>query len=132
MKKGPSKLVLNRDYMLATTKGHMIAFKKNVPVYVPPVVYADAIAIGARPEDGSDPNVLGDESSGKVVPMDTAERGVRILAALERIVARNERKDFTAAGSPSVRAVEHEVGFDVDMREVTSVMQERNEKRAAQ
>lgn len=125
------KLVLNRDYVLSTTKGHSIAFRKGEPVHVPASCYQDAIAIGAQPEDGSDPNVLGEETSNKA-PIDPAERSPLVLAAIEQLVAKNERKDFTAAGSPSVKAVERELGFDVDAREVSAVWQEYHEKKAAQ
>lgn len=125
------KLVLNRDHVLATTKGHTIAFKKGEPTHVPASCYQDAIAIGAQPADGSDPNVLEDKKGSKA-PADPAERSPMILAVIEKIVAGNERKDFTAAGSPTVKAVEREVGFDVDAREVATVWQEYHEKKAAQ
>ena len=125
------KLVLNRDYVLTTLKGHSIAFKKGEPTHVPASCYQDAIAIGAQPEDGSDPNVLEDPKVSKA-PSDPAERNPLILAAIEKIVAGNERKDFTAAGSPTVRAVERELGFDVDAREVAAMWQEYHEKKAAQ
>ena len=125
------KLVLNRDYVLTTTKGHAIAFKKGEPTHVPASCYQDAIAIGAQPADGSDPNVLEDTKVSKA-PSDPAERNPLILAAIEKIVAGNERKDFTAAGSPTVKAVEREVGFAIDAREVAAVWQEYHEKKAAQ
>lgn len=125
------KLTLNRNYVLTTTKGHSIAFKKGEPTHVPAIVYQDAIAIGAQPADGSDPDVLQDEKVNKA-PADPAERNPLILAAIEKIVAGNERKNFTAAGSPTVKAVERELGFDVDAREVAGVWQEYHEKKAAQ
>lgn len=125
------KLTLNRDYVLATTKGHTIAFKKGEPTHVPAAVYQDAIAIGAQPADGSDPNVIEDEKTDKA-PADPAERNPLILAAIEKIVAGNARKDFTAAGSPTVKSVERELGFDVDAREIAGVWQEYHEKKAAQ
>lgn len=125
------KLTLNRDYVLTTTKGHSIAFKKGEPTHVPAAVYQDAIAIGAQPSDGSDPDVLKDEKVDKA-PADPAERNPLILAAIEKIVAGNARKDFTAAGSPSVKAVERELGFDVDAREIAGVWRDYHEKKAAQ
>lgn len=125
------KLTLNRDYVLATTKGHVIAFKKGEPTHVPASCYQDALAIGAQPADGSDPDVLKDENTNKA-PADPAERNPLIFAAIEKIVAGNERKDFTAAGSPTVKAVVRETGFDVDTRELTTVWQEYHEKKAAQ
>ena len=130
--KARPKLILNRDYVLATTKGHVIAFKKGEPTHVPASCYQDAIAIGAQPADGSDPNVLEDRKADNKAPSDPAERSSLILAAIEKIVASNERKDFTAAGSPTVKAIEREVGFDVDAREVATMWQEYHEKKAAQ
>lgn len=125
------KLTLNRDYVMATTKGHTIAFKKGEPTHVPASCYQDAIAIGAQPSDGSDPDVLKDEKVDKA-PADPAERNPLILTAIEKIVAGNARKDFTAAGSPSVKAVERELGFDVDAREIAGVWRDYHEKKAAQ
>ena len=125
------KLVLNRDYVLTTTKGHVIAFKKGEPTHVPAAVYQDAIAIGAQPADGSDPNVLEDKKDSKA-PADPAERNPLILAAIEKIVAGNERKDFTAAGSPTVDAVSKEVGFKVSAREIAGQWQAYHENKAQQ
>lgn len=123
------KLVLNRDYTLTTTKGHSVSFVKGEPTHVPAAVYADAIAIGAQPADGSDPDVLKDEKK-TAAPNDPAERNPLILSAILKIVENNERKDFTAAGSPTVKAVERELGFDVDGREIAHMWQEYHDKKA--
>lgn len=123
------KLVLNRDFVLNTTKGHSVGFKKGIPTHVPPAVYADAIAIGAQPEDGSDPDVLKDESK-PTHPTDPADRNPLILAVIEKLLEKNERKDFTAAGSPTVKAVERELGFDVDAREIAGMWQAYHDAKA--
>lgn len=123
------KLVLNRDYVLTTLKGHTISFVKGEPTHVPTAVYADAIAIGAQPADGSDPDVLKEENK-RTIPNDPSERNPLILAAILKIVEGNERKDFTAAGSPTVKAVERELGFDVDAREIAGMWQEYHDKKA--
>lgn len=125
------KLVLNRNYVLATTKGHSIAFEKGVPTHVPPSVYAEAIAIGATPDDGSDPNVLLEDTK-KSYPTDPLERKPLITAALEKIVADNERTDFTAAGSPTVAAITREVGFNVSAAEIATAWQAYHDAKAAQ
>ncbi len=125
-----ANLVLNRDYVLTSLFGHSINFKKGVPTYVPNVVYHEAISIGAQHEDGSAPEVLKQESSNKA-PTDPLERSRLIMMAIEDLVARNDRRDFTAAGSPSVKAVEREVGFDVDSREVQGMWQKYHEDKAA-
>ena len=119
------KLVLNRDYTLVTTKGHTIRFQKGTPTHVPKEVFADAVAIGALAEDGSDPNIIKDEVAKKVV--DSADRAPLIRKALEKIVAVNKRADFTAAGIPTEKAVEREVGFDVDKRELNEVWNQMHE-----
>jgi len=124
-------LVLNRNHTLSTLMGHTVTFKKGEPTFVPPAAYAAAIAIGAMPADGSDPNVIEDKPDSKA-PADPAQRGPLILAVIEKLVAKNDRKDFTAAGSPAVKAVERELGFDVDAREVSAAWQEMHEKKAAQ
>lgn len=130
--KNLSKLVLNRDFVLTTTKGHSIAFKKGEPTYVAAHLYQDALAIGAQPEDGSDLDVLGKDEQGSKAPSDQAERNTLIFAAIEEIVADNQRKDFTAAGTPTVKSVERVVGFDVDAREIADMWKEYHEKRAGQ
>ncbi len=125
-------LVLNRNHVLSTKMGHTVAFEKGKNTFVPPAAYAEAIAIGAMPADGSDPNVLEETATGSKAPADPAQRGPLILTAIEQLVATNERKDFTAAGTPSVKAIERVLGFDVDGREVAAAWQEHNEKKAAQ
>lgn len=122
------KLVLNRNYTLSTRNGHSITFVKNEPTHVPPAAYADAIAVGAQPEDGSDANLIRDEISSKA-PADPSKRIPLILAAIVKLVATNTRKDFTAAGQPAVKAVERELGFDVDGREVAEAWQDYHDSK---
>lgn len=125
-------LVLHRNYTLATTKGHVIEFKKGVKTYVPPAVYAEAIAIGAAPADGSDPAVLEDDRPKDSAPADPGERAPLILAAIKALVERNDREDFTAAGSPAVDAVTKAVGFKVQAKEIAVVWQAYHEEKAEQ
>jgi len=123
------KLVTNRDVTLTTTLGHSIAFKKGVPTYVPPIVYSQALAIGAVPEDGSTPTI--DEPKRQnAAPLDPAVKEDQILKALEDLVARNERGDFTAAGLPAVDAVVRELGYRVTAKEIAAVWQIINDTKA--
>lgn len=124
------KLILNRNYVLTTTKGHVIRFVKGEPTHVPPIVYQEAIAIGAQPDDDEAPDLLPDEKQAVVVH-DITQRNALILGAIEKIVGGNSRMDFTAAGTPTVKAVERELGFDVDRAEVNRNWQQYNEAQEA-
>ena len=123
-------LVLNRNYVLTTTKGHSVAFEKGVPTHVPPAIYQEALTIGAIPPDGEEPQVE-DVVKTDNAPGDPAERAPLILAAIEKLVAENARDNFTAAGSPTVDAVTKAVGFKVQSKEIATVWQQYHDKQAA-
>lgn len=125
-----TKLVLNRNYVLATTMGHVIAFQKDVPTAVPPAAFAAAIAIGALPADGSSPDLLVDAPVSDE-PMDPAIRNPLILEAITKIIARNSREDFAASGAPKYEAVSKEVGFSVSRKEVAAQLQEYHDRKAS-
>ena len=127
----PLMLVLNRNFTLATIKGHVIAFEKGKPTAVPKAAYQDALAIGAQPPDGSAPAV-DDDKKKDAAPQDPNERNPLILAAIEKLIDRNDREDFTAAGSPTVDAVSKEVGFKVASKEIAGQWQEYHDKKAVQ
>jgi hypothetical protein len=124
------KLVLNRSLVLRTTTGHAIQFIKGRPTYVPRAAYSDALAIGAAPVDGEEVDLSKPEAA-NAAPADAAERNKLIMDAIELLIARNEREDFTAAGVPNIRAVGKEVGFNVSAREIAAMMQEYHNKKAA-
>ena len=123
-------LKLNRDYVLATTKGHVISFAKDEPTHVPPAVYNDAIAIGAVPVDGTDPNVLVDPVEKAVVPLTVEERQTAIIATFAKIVETNNREDFTASGQPHFKAVSEILGYRVAGKDVAAAWQAYNEMKA--
>lgn len=106
---------LHRNYILRTTKGHSIAFTKGAKAWVPPICVPDAVAIGAVPEDESIDVLPAELAPKPELPAD--ERKTRILAAIETLVARNERGDFTAAGMPHCKKLESLCGFEVYNRE---------------
>lgn len=106
---------LHRNYVLRTTKGHTITFRKGEPTSVPPVIVSDAVAIGAIAVDG-DVNVLGDEA----VPtpsMTPDERKAKVFEAFGKMKIRNERNDFTASGVPDARRLQPLLGFEITSKE---------------
>lgn len=128
--KSKTLLVLNRNFILNTNKGHSVSFAKGEPTHVPPTIYQEALAIGAIPPDGEDP-VVEEVVKTDNAPGDPAERAPLILAAIEKLVAENARDNFTAAGSPTVDAVSKLVGFKVQAKEVAPVWQAYHDKVAA-
>lgn len=107
------KYVLHRNFVLATTLGHAIEFKKGVPTEVPKILHREAIAIGAIPEA----QVEEDDKQVLEAPIDPSKRQEDILAAFELIVAKADREDFTAAGLPHPRAVSKIVGYTIQAKE---------------
>ncbi len=108
------KFTFQRDRVVATTKGHVVSFKKGVPTEVPAMIYDEVIAAGGVPDDEVP------EAPAKLAargPVATAERELELFIAFETIVARGKRDDFTAGGAPHVKAVEAELGWDVDSKE---------------
>lgn len=109
------QFTLHRNHVLRTTKGHSIRFIKGEPVWVPPVVVPDAVAIGAIPvEEGVD--VIGEEEK-PAAPLTPEERKQKIIEAVKVMVARKERSDFTASGVPNSKRLQSLVGFEVLNRE---------------
>lgn len=127
--KSKTMLVLNRNFVLTTNKGHVIAFEANVPIHVPPAIYKDALGIGAIPPDGEAPAVE-DKVKLDAAPSDPGERAPLILEAIKKIVADNARENFTAAGSPTVEAVIKVVGFKVQSKEIAAVWQQYHDEKA--
>lgn len=99
--------ILSRDRVYSSTMGHSIDFKKGVPTFVPPALYAEVQAIGAIPEEEL-PEPIAPVSS---EPTDPNKRAEEILAGIEALVERNAREDFAASGAPHVRALNVILGW---------------------
>lgn len=107
------KFILNRDHVLASTLGHSIAFERGVPQHVPPSLYAEAVGIGAIPED----DLPQPEPTGIVEPQEPHLREAALFAAFGKIVLAGKTNDFTAGGVPRDKAMERELGWPVDTKE---------------
>lgn len=105
--------ILNRNRILATTKGHTIEFKKNEPTHVPPECHEEALAIGAQPETEIEEKA----ETGPRRP-DTAEQvEAQVFAAFEKLMLSNGREEFTAGGAPHPKAVSTILGWKLDAKE---------------
>lgn len=105
--------IMHRDKTVATPFGHVIEFKKGEPTYVPPMCREAVMAAGAVPED----ELVDDEQPKSPVPVEAADREPLILAAMEEILLKNQREDFTATGAPHAKAISAIVGFTVNNKE---------------
>ncbi len=113
-------MVLNRNFTLRTTLGHVIGFKKDEPIDVPEPVVDAAMNCGAQAVDPAevDKRVEDQEKSEQLPPEPQgAEREKIIADAIVKLVKRNHSTDFTAAGSPQTTSVEGVVGFKVSAAE---------------
>ena len=110
------KYTLHRTFTVATTKGHRIAFVKDVPINVPPQCVPDVLAIGAVAADGSNSDVI-EEQVKPATQADPGKRESDILAAIQIICDRNERTDFMASGTPKEAAISRIVGYEVSKLE---------------
>ena len=117
-----AEYVLNRNFVLRSMTGHSVNFVKNVPTFVPALIEREARGIGAERVDGANPDML-DPESPEVAPLSHDERAEQIRTAFALLTERNDSKDFTGAGVPSVKAVEKLVDFDVDRTEVVALWQ---------
>jgi hypothetical protein len=120
---------LHRNFRLATTKGHSVQFEANQPTYVPPTIVAEAIAIGAEmAADDSKPDMTPvDAPAPNSGPADAAAREADILAAINVLVQRNDREDFTGGGLPKLYAVAALLGYKTDRKELEAVWLKRAE-----
>lgn len=110
------KYVLNRNFTLSNTKG-TITFEKGVPTNVPPYMEMDVVGIGAEAADGNTPSLVPVDAE-QVDKPEGEDRKGQMFVAFEMLVERNESKDFTGSGVPTVKAVEAILGFDVERSEV--------------
>lgn len=111
-------MVLNRNHVLRTTKGHHIGFVKDEVIDVPKTCYGEAVAIGAVRADGDAANVIEDEK--RKPALSAAEREELLVEAVRALMERNEREDFTTTGQPTVAAILRESGEKFDVKEVSA------------
>lgn len=119
---------LRRKFRLATTKGHSVLFEPDTPVFVPNSIVPEAVAVGAELAEEGELDVTPKEPPApNTGPADASSREGDILKALNALVARNDRDDFTGGGLPKIYAVSGLVGYKVEKRELEAVWLKRAE-----
>jgi hypothetical protein len=118
------EMVLNRNYRLATTLGHVIVFKKNEPTRVPDILFKSVVEIGGEFVDGDAEDVFKEEQV-PAQPVNPLERNEQIRKVVDAIYDKNDREDFTATGNPTLKAVSDLVGFKIDRAELAIAIKAR-------
>lgn len=108
------KFVLHRNHVHASTLGLAIEFKKGEPTWVPKEMWPEIVAIGGIPEDEV---VYEQERKAPEVPNDPEVRQALITEAFEKILAKNDREDFTSGGAPHMKTIAKIVGFSISAQE---------------
>jgi hypothetical protein len=124
------KFIMNRTHTVASRSGHVIAFEKGIPTYVPKEVRHEAIAAGAIPAEDGDEVSFDEPLKPMQAPDDPVERDELILMACADVKKRDTREDFTATGVPKAAVIKKIVGFDVAAREVGDVWAKMNQAAA--
>lgn len=114
------EFVLNRTHNIIA-RGHNIRFEKGVPTYVPPELVKDAVAIGAECVEG-DVDVLGPEEA-EQTPLTPDEKEALFYAQFDEFVARNDREDFDASGTPAYETLRERLPFSFSRKERNAVWQ---------
>lgn len=124
------EMILNRNFVLRTTLGHTVAFRKGEKTGVPKEVAKMALEIGAELVDENDREALlpQEEVSAEVPQGD--DRDTVIINAFARLIDENDRDSFNASGVPKPSAIEKLVGFKVDAGERTRLWNEWNASKA--
>lgn len=108
--------VLHRNYTLSTTHG-VITFVKGERTWVAPGMVPHVVAIGAECVDEDAPDVLAPEAQPVKAPQGD-ERMQQLFVAFDLIREKNDAKEFTGQGVPTVKAVEKIVSFAVERGEI--------------
>ena len=130
MTSGPVEMTLDRNFTVRSTLGHMITFKKGVPLTIPAVMVRTCAEIGAKRADGVDAMTAEIVEAKPTQPIDPGHRLEDVRAAIEQIIERNDIDEFTAGGTPKTAAVTSEAGYKIDQAEVTRAWKQRNEELA--
>lgn len=93
------KLVSPIDRVVVTKRGYTVEFKADEPVEVAFLAVDECLAAGCYPDKGE---VVKPEEKEVLVELQGPEREAAVIEAMERLVARNGRDDFTGTGKPSI------------------------------
>lgn len=108
-------MVSPRDYRLSSLTGYCLVFKKDVPIWVPPQIYKEAVVAGCVPaetqpeETHAAPKPVVHESLAEAQKLEHEAKLEHIETAIRIVMARGDSTDFKADGYPKANKVIAEV-----------------------
>lgn len=119
-------MVSPRDFMLNSTLGHSLSFKKDQPTAVPHAIVDEALKVNILPFEGGtgkefdDPNA----SASANTSISGALRRAVLFHAISEIVKRNDPDDFSGGGRPNAKAVSDRAGVRISATELNKYWDE--------
>jgi hypothetical protein len=108
-------MTMNRDFIIKSTIGPVIRFEKDIAKGVPASLYQEALKYGAQVVNEED-KIEQVNKPGKETPQGQ-ERYDKIKQAIQQLLVRNERGDFTGSGLPAIPVLDKLLGFTIDASE---------------
>lgn len=114
------QMQLNRDYVHVSLSGLSIEFKKDTPVFVPPRLVREIVALGGTASDDSPDKAAEVKALAEIsaAQAEDATRAPKINEAIRTMIARNQRGDFTAASKPNLRILMNLTGLEITPEEL--------------
>ncbi len=119
-------MVSPRDFMLNTTLGHSLSFKKGEPTPVPHSIVDEALKLNILPFEGGtgkefdDPNASASANTSITGQL----RRALLFHAIAEIVKRGDSEDFSGGGRPSAKAVSDRAGVRISATELNKYWDE--------
>ncbi len=119
-------MVCPRDYRLSSLNGYVVTFKSDVPIKVPPHVYLEAYAIGARMIEGEEmpeapPEKKVDPHRAEAAKLEAEAKADALDTALRIVIARNDPNDFKADDTPKHAKVIAEMSPEIPRPSATEI-----------
>lgn len=117
-----------RKMTVSSRSGRSVEFEKGKPIYAPPQMHAELIAMGIVPAEEI-PEVVVNPSNEPMVPH---EREAALFAAFEKIILRGKRGDFAGTGVPHSAVLAKELDWSgLDGKERDAAWQKFQADKAA-
>lgn len=107
------KYRMNRNYTLRSRYGRSVYFEKGKETYIPDFMVKEATAVGA---ENCDKTAVPVAAKAKTWTFD--ERKNVVFEVFANLIEKNDAKDFTASGQPSLTAVKKLIEFDLERAEL--------------